>query len=321
MRFVELGGRRASVVGLGCWQFGADEWGWGKDFGATEANDMVNRALDLGINFFDTAEIYGDGRSEEILGAAVGRRRDEAFVATKVSPLHGTRRGVVEACARSLSRLGMEAVDLYQLHWPNRFIPLSWTMRGMRDILESGQALNAGVSNFSLRLWQRAERELRRPVVANQVQMNLLDRSATREMAAYADHHDRVLIAYSPLAQGAVGGRYDKDNLPGDFRSDRSLFSRATFERLAPLIEELRSIARAKGATPSQVALAWLLHIPGVIVIPGARTVGQIEENAAAADVELSQDEWKRLEWLAEVHSPRFQRSLLSRIASRALGW
>jgi len=107
MKFLPLGDREVSVIGLGCQQFGSPEWRWGPDQGEAAANQVVNRALDLGVNFFDTAEIYGNGRSEEILGSALRGRREEAFVATKVSPVHGTRRGVADACERSLRRLGM----------------------------------------------------------------------------------------------------------------------------------------------------------------------------------------------------------------------
>lgn len=321
MKFVELGDRRVSVIGLGCWQFGSPEWGWGADLGEAAAKHIVSRALDLGVNLFDTAEIYGNGRSEEILGAALSGRRDDAFVATKVSPIHATRRGLANACSRSLARLRMEALDLYQIHWPNRLVPLSWTMAGMSELLESGMVRNVGVSNFSLRAWRRAERYLGGAVVSNQVQLNLLDRSALGELAPSAQERGRVIIAYSPLAQGLVGGKYDKDHMPADFRSAKSLFARETLARLAPLIEELRSMARGKGATPSQIALAWVLHTPGVIAIPGARTLAQVEENAAAADIELSEQEFQRLSSLAEAHGPRFQRPLLKRVAAGLLGW
>jgi len=321
MKFLPLGDREVSVIGLGCQQFGSPEWRWGPDQGEAAANQVVNRALDLGVNFFDTAEIYGNGRSEEILGSALRGRREEAFVATKVSPVHGTRRGVADACERSLRRLGMAAVDLYQVHWPNRLMPLSWTMSGMRDLMHAGKARNIGVSNFSLRLWRRAERELGGRLASNQVQLSLLDRSPLGDVSEFAAQERRVVIAYSPLAQGLLAGRYDRQNRPVDFRAGKSQFSEESLARLHRLLGELRDLARSKGATPAQLALAWVLHITNVIAIPGARTLQQIEENAAAADMQLTGDEWERLRELAEADAPPVQRSPLKRIVDRVMGW
>lgn len=320
MKHLAIGQRKASAIGLGLWQFGSREWGWGQDLGEAAARQVVRRALDVGINFFDTAELYGNGRSEEILSIALGSRRDEAIIATKVSPIHATRRGVVRAAKRSLSRLGADTIDLYQVHWPNRLVPLAWTMRGMRDLLESGQVREVGVSNFSLPLWRKAESALGRPVVSNQVQLHLLDRRPMDELVPHAQREGRLIIAYSPLAQGLLGGRYDGNNLPKDFRSADPLFSGATFEKVAPLLEELKSVARRHGATPAQIALAWLLHVPGVIAIPGARTEEQVEANAAAADIDISTDDWERLASTARAVQPRIGRSRLKRIAAWVLG-
>ena len=154
MKYVQLGNRSASAIGLGTWQFGSKGWGYGRDFGLEEASRIIHRASELGINFFDTAEMYGGGQSEEILGEALGARREEAIIATKVSPHHLTRRGVRHAAQRSLQRLGTDRIDLYQVHWPNPVIPLSWTMQGMRNLLDAGVIEQVGVSNFGLRPWQ-----------------------------------------------------------------------------------------------------------------------------------------------------------------------
>ena len=140
MKYVELGGREASVIGLGLSQFGSPLWGWGSDgFGEDEAHRIVGRALDLGINVFDTAEHYSGGRSEEVLGSALAERRAEAIVATKISGNHLTYRGVLAAAERSLARLGTETIELYQIHWPNRFLPIGWSMRAMRELQGRGQ--------------------------------------------------------------------------------------------------------------------------------------------------------------------------------------
>ena len=320
MRQVNLGGKSTSVVGLGLWQFGSPEWGWGPDLGEAAAIEIVNRALDLGINLMDTAELYGDGKSEEILAKALGSRREEAIIATKVSPTHVTRSRVKQAADRSLSRLKIDTIDLYQVHWPNRFIRQKSTMTGMRELLESGKISEVGVSNYPLKLWQKSEDALGRPVIANQVEFHLLDRSPLQDLVPHAQRTGSVIIAYSPLAQGALGGRYDSGNLPADFRSSNPMFSKSGFETIAPLVDELRAVGEAHNATPAQIALAWLLHIPQVVVIPGARSVEQVEANASAADIELSDAEWTRLKETAEVVTPAASRRKLTRIAAWLLG-
>jgi aryl-alcohol dehydrogenase-like predicted oxidoreductase len=320
MKYLDFGGRQASAIGLGVWQFGSEEWGWGRDFDQTRANRIVDRALQAGINFFDTAELYGHGRSEEILGQALAGRREQALIATKVTPTHLTHDGVVAAAKRSLSRLGVEAADLYQVHWPNRFVRMRSTMSGMRELLERGLIKQCGVSNYPLRLWQRAERELGRPVISNQVHLHLLDQTAVDSLLPYARAQGRVIIAYSPLAQGVLGGRYDPEELPTDFRASNPAFSRSNFERIAPVLDKLRSVARAHQATPAQIALAWLIHLPNVIAIPGARSVEQVETNAAAADIDLSQDEWDGLAEVAREVQPRRARNGWKRLAARIFG-
>ena len=321
MKYVDLGDRRASVIGLGLWQFGSREWGWGESLTEPEAVCIVGRALDLGINLFDTAELYGGGRSEAILGRTLTGRRDEAIIATKVSPHHLTRRAVREAAQRSLGRLGVDSIDLYQVHWPNRFIPISSTMLGMKDLLEAGQVKAVGVSNFSLGRWRRAEASLGAPVISNQVQFHLLDQRPLAELAPYVERRRGwVILAYSPLAQGVLGGRYDAASTPDDFRSSNPAFSKASFERVSPLLDALREIGRRHGATPAQIALAWLIHQPNVIVIPGARSVEQVEQNAAAADLELSTEEVVRLGALGRGLGREGRRFGLRRLAGWLLG-
>ena len=289
-----------SAIGLGVMQFGSQGWGWGSEFGIEDARHIVHRALDLGINFFDTAELYGGGRSEEILAEALGERRDEAVIATKVSPHHLTRKGVRQAALRSLRRLGTRQIDLFQVHWPNPLFPESWPMRGMGDLLDEGIIGQVGVSNYSVGRWRRAEELLGRAVASNQVSYHLLSRGPLQELLPYARDHQRLIIAYSPLAQGLLTGKYSVQNPPGGMRTLRPLFSTPNLRRVGPVLETLGSVANAHGATPAQIALAWLLHGPGVIAIPAAKSVQQLESNAAAADISLSDDEWERLRVVAE---------------------
>ena len=296
VKYIKLGERQASVIGLGAWQFGTTGWGWGRDFGEKEAQHIVQRALELGINFFDTAEIYANGRSEAILGRALQGQRNEAIIATKVWLTHLTRAGVRRAVEASLQRLGVDTIDLYQVHGPNPVIPLSWTMAGMKDLLDRGLIRHAGVSNFSLARWRRAEDTLGASVVSDQVEFHLLARQPLEDLLPYAQQHGRVIIAYSPLGQGVLTGKYTASTAPGGVRTMNPLFSSENLRRITPLIDVLNTVAQSHGATAGQVALAWLIHQPQVIAIPGAKSPEQVEANATAADIDLSQEEWERIQ-------------------------
>ena len=295
MRYVEAAGARLSVIGLGTWQFGSVEWGYGSGYADEEAGKITQRALDLGINLIDTAEIYGFGRSERIVGAAIAGRRDEAFVATKVFPVMPTAAVVRQRGRRSAARLGVEVIDLYQVHWPNPVVPLTTTMTGMRALQDEGVVRHVGVSNFSADRWIAAERELGGPVLSNQVEYSLVARKPERGIVPHAGANDRVVIAYSPLAQGFLSARYDAGNRPGGMRAARPLFLPENLDRGAELLTALREVAAAHGATPAQVALAWVIRRPNVVAIPGASSVGQLEANAAAADLQLTDEEDARL--------------------------
>jgi len=300
MRYVELAGKNVSVIGLGTWQFGSPEWGFGTDFGESEATSVFTRALDLGMNFIDTAEVYGRGRSEEIIGRALGDRRGEAYIATKVLPVFPTAARVVSAARGSLARLGVDTIDLYQVHWPNPVVPVPFTMEGMKRLLRDGAIGEVGVSNFPLWLWRWADQSLGRPVVTNQVQFSLVRRMPERRLLPWAQRQGRHVIAYSPLAQGVLSGKYTADNAPGGVRRANSLFTRSNLERLQPVLDALREVADAHDATPSQIALAWTVHRPNVIAIPGAKSVAQLESNAAAGDIDLKEDEYDALTQAAD---------------------
>jgi aryl-alcohol dehydrogenase-like predicted oxidoreductase len=294
MRYVEVGGVRLSAIGVGTWQFGSGEWGYGEDYARSTAVEIVRRALDLGVNLIDTAEIYGMGKSERIVGEAVADRREEAFLATKVFPVMPLSPVVQWRGVQSAKRLGVQHIDLYQVHWPNPLVAVPTTMNGMRALQDVGLVNHVGVSNFSADHWRRAENTLGRPVLSNQVQYSLACRKPDGPGGSvpYAQEHDRLVIAYSPLAQGLLGGRYDVDNPPsGSARAGNPLFLPQNLEAARGLIDALREIADIHGATPAQVALAWVIRRPNVVAIPGASSVEQLESNCAAADLELSDDE------------------------------
>ncbi|HVN52544.1 MAG TPA: aldo/keto reductase [Acidimicrobiales bacterium] len=296
MRYVEVNGVKVSAIGVGCWQFGSKEWGYGDDYARRTARDIVHRALDLGVNLIDTAEIYGMGESERIVGRAIADRRDQVFLATKLFPVLPIPPVVEWRAVESAGRLRVTEIDLYQVHWPNPLAPNAPTMKGMRTLQEIGLVRHVGVSNFNLLRWRTAERMLGSPVLSNQVQYSLAVRKPDRELVPYAQSNDRLIIAYSPLAQGLLGGRYDVDHPPPPgVRTNNPLFLPDNLEKAAGLLGALREIAAAHEATPAQVALAWVIRRPNVVAIPGASSVEQLEANVAAADLELTDDEDARL--------------------------
>jgi aryl-alcohol dehydrogenase-like predicted oxidoreductase len=317
VRYVEACGLRMSVIGLGAWQFGSPEWGWGSQFGPAEALAVVGRARALGITLIDTAELYGHGESERLLGRALAdpAARRSVVLASKLTPTWPTRDRVAAAARGSLARLGTDQIDLYQVHWPNPLVPQRSTMAGMRTLRNGGLIGQVGVSNYGLRRWRAAEAALGAPVVSNQVRYSLLTRRPERDLLPYAAASGRVVIAYSPLAQGVLAAKYTADTAPGGARAGNLLFSAENLRRAGPVLDALRELARAHRATPAQVALAWVVSHPGVVAIPGAKSVAQVEANAAAADLELAADELAHLTAAAD----RFSRELVGS-AGAALG-
>jgi aryl-alcohol dehydrogenase-like predicted oxidoreductase len=311
MRYLEAAGERLSVIGLGTWQFGSREWGYGADYAEHWAGEIARRAVQCGVNLFDTAEIYGFGRSERILGEAIAEEHDRVFIATKMLPVLPIPAVMSRRAAGSARRLGVGEIDLYQLHWPNPLVPLGVQMDGMRQLVNRGCIHHVGVSNYSLARWQAAERALGGTVLTNQVRFNLLERRPLGGMTTWAADHGRVVIAYSPLAQGLLSARYDAETRPGGMRARQAAFLPEHLQRVAGLLAALRRIAEAHDATPAQVALAWVVSHPGVVAIPGAGSVAQLEHNAAAADLELAPDELSELKAEAEAYEPLDRREAI----------
>ena len=297
MKYVEAGGVRVSAIGLGTWQFGSTEWGYGRDYAANVAGAIVKRALELGVSLVDTAEIYGLGRSERIVGEAIRGQRGGVFLATKLFPI-GLPLMTMRRAAASARRLGVDHIDLYQQHWPSALFPPRATMSRMRRLTANGFVGHVGVSNHSLAQWQACDEALGGPVLSNQVRFSLVSREPDRDLVPWAQRNGRLIIAYSPLGQGLLSGKY-QDAPPANFRRMRNDFRPGERERRRPLIAALHEIGGAHGATAAQVALAWLIRKPNVVAIPGASTVEQLEQNVAAADVELSDAEVTRLDSLS----------------------
>jgi aryl-alcohol dehydrogenase-like predicted oxidoreductase len=307
-----------SRIGLGTWQFGSREWGYGDAYADRAARDIVRRARELGITLFDTAEVYGFGRSERILGEALGHERGEVVVASKIFPVAPFPPVIRQRWAGSARRLGLARIPLYQVHQPNPLVPDSVIMPGMRELLDSGRIGAVGVSNYSLQRWQAADAALGRPVVSNQVHFSLAAPGALEDLVPFAERENRMVMAYSPLAQGLLGGRYGVDNRPGGVRAANPLFGTENLRRAEPLLGVLREVAAAHDVAPAQVALAWLIALPRVVVIPGASSVAQVEANAAAAEIDLRPDEQAALTAAARAFSPvSAAQTLLERVRER----
>ena len=306
---------RISRIGLGTWQFGSREWGYGQSYAGQEAHAIVRRAVELGVTLFDTAEIYGFGRSERILGEAIGEDRESVFLATKIFPLLPVAPVVEQRAVASANRLGTRQLDLYQVHQPNPLVKDGTIMRGMRALQRVGLVSEVGVSNYSLERWRAAEHALGSRVLSNQVRYSLVDRSPERDLLPFAESTGHVVIAYSPLAQGLLSGKYHRTSRPTNrVRATSPLFLPENLDRVGDLIATLREVADAHSATPAQIALAWVIHSPAVVAIPGASSVQQLESNVAAASIDLTEDEYQALHVAATRFRPITGPAILPRL-------
>lgn len=302
-------GPTARPLGVGTWQWGDRlYWNWGEGYGEADARAVFDRSRALGISLFDTAEVYGFGESERLLGRflhAAGRR-DGTIVATKFAPLpwRVRARAVQRALESSRGRLGVASVDLYQLHWPMPFPRLERCLDGLADVSASGMARAVGVSNCDLSRTRRAHAHLQRggvQLATNQVEFSLLTRWPERTGLLDACRALGVrVIAYSPLAQGILSGKYGPGRLPAGGRGRR--YARA-IERAQPLLSVLREVAAGRDRTPAQVALNWVI-CKGAIPIPGAKTASQAEANAGALGWRLTEDEVARLDRASDEVAP-----------------
>ena len=290
MKYLDVDGvGRVSRIGLGTWQFGSREWGYGDSYASgPRARHRPPRTRARASPSSTPPRSTGSAKSERILGDALGDERDQVAVASKIFPVAPFPAVVKQRERASARRLQLERIPLYQIHQPNPVVPDSVIMPGMRDLLDSGAIGAAGVSNYSLARWKQADAALGRPVISNQVHFSLAHPQALKDLVPFAEQENRVVIAYSPLAQGLLGGKYGVHNRPGGVRAVNPLFGTENLRRIEPLLQTLRDVARDVDAKPAQVALAWLIHLPGVVAIPGASSVEQLEFNVAAADIELS---------------------------------
>jgi len=301
MQRVELGrsGIKVSRVGLGMWQAGGKSWG--KDVNDKDCVAAMVRAHECGVNLIDTAEVYGEGHSEEVVGKAIKAiGRDEVVVATKIAGYHMRERDVERACRGSLKRLGIKEIDVYQVHWPDPWdqVPFKEGFRALERCWKKGLIRAIAVSNFGVRDLEEARSHLSRAdIVSDQLRYNLLQREIEAEVLPYCRRAGISVLAWSPLAQGVLADTYSLKRKPKDaVRKQNDLFSDANLRAARPLLQVLRRIARAHRATVAQVSLAALAREPRVVPIPGAKRPAQAEENAGAAALRLTGAELRAID-------------------------
>jgi diketogulonate reductase-like aldo/keto reductase len=264
-------GSQIPVIGLGTWGMG----GGTEPDPTKDANVLygIRAALEMGYTHIDTAEMYAGGHTEELIGQVIrDYERQSLFITSKVWHTNLSYPAVLRACENSLRRLDTDYLDLYLIHWPNSAVPLEETFKGLNKLVETGKVRNLGVSNFDLDLLEQARRLSATPLVTDQVPYSVLNRTnAQKGILAYCQKHGMILTAYTPLEKGRVHG-----------------------------LAALNALARRVGATPTQIALSWLIHQPNVITIPKSLNAAHLRENLAALELVLGEVELAILNNLAE---------------------
>ncbi|MBO0829496.1 MAG: aldo/keto reductase [Streptosporangiales bacterium] len=296
-------GPEVGAVGLGCMGM---TWAYGEDERSEDPGAVIGRALDLGVTFVDTADMYGPFTNEEVVGRAIAGRRDEVVLATKGGNVvreadpdadaaqrfgifqDGTPEHLREAIDASLRRLGVDHVDLYYLHRVDPNVPIEDSVGAMAEMVAAGKVRAIGLSEVDVPTLERAQAV--HPVRAVQSELSLWTRDHLAEVLPWCVRNDAAFVPFAPLGRGFLTGRYDASRPdPGDFRAQLPRFQRDALAANTAIVDRVRAVADRLGATPGQVALAWTLaQGEHVVPIPGTRRVSRLEENAAASDVELS---------------------------------
>jgi aryl-alcohol dehydrogenase-like predicted oxidoreductase len=298
-----LGSLRVSAIGLGC-------MGMSEFYGAhddAQSIDTLHRALDLGVNFLDTADAYGPFENEKLVGRAIRDRRDEVVVATKF----GNQRGadgswigingrpdyVREACDASLQRLGVDHIDLYYQHRVDANVPIEETVGAMAELVRAGKVTHLGLSEAAPQTIRRAHNVHR--ITALQTEYSLWSRDPEDEILPAVRELGIGFVAYSPIGRGFLSGQWRSidDLAPDDWRRNNPRFQGENFQRNLDLVEKIEEIAREKGVTPAQLAIAWVMaQGDDIVPIPGSKSRKHLEENVAAADIELTREDLERID-------------------------
>lgn len=291
---------------IGTWAWGDKLfWNYGDDYGQEQLQEAFTAALEAGITFFDTAEIYGMGKSEKFLGQFLQKTQQPVQIATKFGPLpwRFTGQSVSDALTESLKRLQLERIALYQVHWPFAFLLSQETlMNALADEVKRGRIAAVGVSNYSAEQMRDAHQILAArgvPLAVNQVRYSLITRQIeSKGIMATARELGVTILAYSPLAQGLLTGKYtiDSAETPSGARKIDPRFTKEGLQKIAPVTSLLRSLGEKYDHTPAQVALNWLIAQGNVIPIAGVKTAQHVRQNAGALGWRLSEDEIKQLE-------------------------
>lgn len=294
-------GIEISPIVMGTWQAGKRGWVGIED---SEIIKALQAAFAAGITTFDTAEIYGDGYSERLLGEALTGLRDKIVLATKVFPNHLKYEQVIAACDRSLQNLKTDYIDLYQIHWASgafksEIVPIEESMRALNDLKSQGKIRAIGVSNFSKQQLEEAAQFGR--IDSLQPPYSLFWRHVEADTMPYCQANQISILAYSPMAQGLLTGKFGREDRfpPEDNRSQNKLFQGENYQRAQDALDRLRPIAAELNCTLGQLALAWAIAQPQTVAIAGARNSEQVLSNARAAEVKIPSDMMEQMDAIA----------------------
>lgn len=301
-------------LGIGTWAWGDRlVWGYGNQYSANDIEETFHAAIENGIRFFDTAEVYGQGKSEKFIGQLLPSVTEKVVVGTKIMPFPWrlSKDALRKTLAASLKRLGLKKVDLYQMHFPMPPVSVERWMQQMVEVYEEGLISAVGVSNYNLEQTKRSVDALQKrgiPLASNQVEYHLLERRIEKNgLMDFCKANGISIIAYSPLAMGILSGKYTPDNPPKGTRSAH--YNRALLEAIQPLIKLMKGIGLDHdGKTASQVALNWVIS-KGTIAIPGAKNISQIEQNAGAIGWHLSEEELSKLDESSDTVNKKISRN------------